>query len=186
MSRSVSTLLVALPLIGLSQVANSASWSIGSHMGLSTIRSERPGSGTSAVVAWPSSALTYQPGLRIALGSEVRHHELLVDTGLFFIDQAGSTLSLFTLTTSYQHTFSPRSGTAVFANLGGGLFREGGAAVSSTSSTFGAGLGVRHVVGDSHGAIRAELRVDRLHSADAFGRPALNLVGLRLGFDLWL
>jgi len=186
MSRRISVVLLSLPLIGASQVAYGASLSLGSHVGITMIRSERPGSGSSTVIAWPSSSFTYQPALRIGLGDEDRTHEMLLDSGLFFLDQAGSTLSLFTLTGSYQHTFSSKSRTAAFANLGAGVYREGGAAQSSTTSTFGGGVGVRRVVGDRNGAVRAELRVDRLHSDNTFGRPALNFVGLRLGFDLWL
>jgi len=177
---------IVLPALLASQVAVAGSWSLGSHLSLSTIRSERPGSGSSTVFAWPSNAFTYQPALRVGLSGESRAHELLIDSGLFALDQAGSTLSLFTATASYQHSFRAGSRTAPIVNAGAGLYREGGAVLSSTSSTFGVGAGIRHVVGDRKGTLRAEFRYDRLHSDNALGRPALNFVSLRLGFDLWL
>ena len=45
---------------------------------------------------------------------------------------------------------------------------------------------MRRVIGERKGDVRAEVRLDRLLSDEEVGRPALNLVGLRLGFDLWL
>lgn len=186
MSRIVGLALAGLGLLLTAQMASGASWSIGSHISIATIRSGTPGSGSSTVVAWPSNAFTYQPALRIALSDKAHTHELLVDSGLFLLDQAGSTLSLFTGTASYQHTFSSAARIAAFANLGAGIFREGGAARGTAKATFGGGAGVRRIVGDGKGIVRAELRGDHLQSDGAFGRPALTSIGLRLGFDLWL
>ncbi|TMQ70009.1 MAG: hypothetical protein E6K81_13600 [Candidatus Eisenbacteria bacterium] len=185
MSRS-AYVVMAIVMFFACGTASGASWSVGSHFEISTIHSERPGSGSSTVVAWPANAFTYQPAFRIAVGNASHTGEVLLDSGCFFLDEAGSTLNLFVSTLSFQHTFLAGAATAAFANAGAGIFREGGAARSSTTATFGGGIGVRRIVGEKKGAVRAELRVDRLHSDNVVGRPALNVVGLRFGFDLWL
>ena len=89
-------------------------------------------------------------------------------------------------TASFQHTFFARASNAAFANAGAGIYHEGGVAQSTTTAMYGGGIGMRHMVGQQKGAVRVELRLDRLRSNDDLGRPALNVLGLRLGFDLWL
>lgn len=179
------TTLAILCLLA-SSPAGAASWSVGSNVGVFTIRSERPGSGSTTVVAWPSSELVYQPAMRLGVGNRLRSREILFESGFLFLDQAGSSLSFLSVTVAYQHVFRPSARFAPFGNLAAGIYREGSSVQASTSGMYGAGLGVRRVVGDLKGDFRAELRVDRLNSDDSVGRPALNFVGLRLGFDLWL
>ncbi len=178
--------LLAVLTLASCRPAWAVTWSLGSQMGLSTIRSSSTTSGSSTVLAWPSNAFTYQPGLRIGIGDSRHAREVVIDSGMFLIDEAGSILSLFAASASYQQTFMPRWRNAPFANAGIGFYREGGAARSATSTSFGAGVGVRHALGSGHGALRAEGRLDYLKDSDTFGRPALITLGLRLGFDLWL
>jgi len=154
-------------------------------LGFAYIQSDVKNSGSSTVVAWPANSFTYQPGLRIAIGDRGHRHELQLDSGMFWLDEAGSTLSLLSASTSYQYAFMADRSDAPFANIGVGLFREGGADRAATSTTFGAGIGLRHRIHGDHGAVRGEVRADYVKAADAFGRPTLAIVGLRLGFDLW-
>jgi hypothetical protein len=182
----IPLVLVAAVSLLIPRAVYAAVWSLGSHIEMASVQSDVRGSGRSTVVAWPSNAFAYQPGLRIGWGNARRGHELLLDSGLFMLDEAGSTLSLLATSLSYQHAFGARSTTSPIANLGMGLFREGGSARASSSTSFGAGVGVRHVIHDGHGALRGEFRVDYLKRDAVFSRPTLVTLGLRLGFDLWL
>jgi hypothetical protein len=184
MSRNVSVVLALAALLA-AQPARSVSFSAGSHLGVFYIRSDQADAGTTTVVAWPANAFTYQPGLRLALGDARHAHELYFDSGLLLMDEAGSTVGMFSALGGYQHTFWARRRDAPFVNVGLGLYREGGATRSATSTAFGGGVGLRHIVGDMHGAVRIEARWDRIRGSAEFGRPRLDTIGLRLGFDLW-
>jgi predicted alpha/beta superfamily hydrolase len=111
--------------------------------------------------------------------------EIQLDTGFFWLNQAGSRYSLLNVATAYQQCLGARS-TTPHAHLGVGLLSEGSAARSSISGSFGIGVGLRHVVGERHGAVRVEGRVDWLLRDTTTDRPPLTNPGLRLGFDLWL
>lgn len=165
--------------------AHGASFSIGSHFGFAWIHGNVEDTGSSTVFAIPSATLTYQPGLRISVSDLRRVHEVHVDSGALILDQAGSTISLISASLGYQLTFRPAWRNAPYLSLDVGLFREGSAVRVSTAPSLGAGVGVRRLVRD-HGALRCELRVDRLANDDAVGRPRLTTTGLRFGFDLWL
>jgi len=169
----------------LAAPASAASWSVGSHLSGGSI-TDGPNDGSTAVFAFPSNALMYQPGLRIAFGDDRHANELQFDGGALIIDQAGSTLSLVAVSLGYQRVFLPDAVVAPFANLCVGLMREGGAAVTSSATSVGVGVGVRKLARDRHGALRLEVRLDQLEGDDAFGRPDLRTLGLRAGFDLWL
>ena len=184
MSRALAFLCVAIVLLA-ARPAASVSLAVGSHLGFEYIWSDHPETGTSSIFAWPANALGYQPGLRLAVGDARHAHELFVDSGLLVIDQAGSTLSTIPVLVGYQHTAWADRPNAPFVNVGVGFYREGGSSRSATSTFFGAGLGLRHVVGDRHGDVRIEARFDRLLGTTTFGRPILNTFGLRVGFDLW-
>lgn len=144
MSRSAASVLLLLGSL-VPWPAAAATWSLGAHLGFASIRGDALTAGSSTVFAWPSSAFTCEPGLRLGVGP-----------------------------------------TVPFANAGLGVNREGGAAKAGTSARFGAGVGVRHIVGNRHGVVRAEARVDRNTRDSTFGRPGLTSIGPRLGFDLWL
>ena len=182
MSRWIA--LVALSLLPRVSSAVAVSFSLGTQFGLASISG---GSGSSStVVAWPASALTYQPGLRLACGNARHSRDVTLDSGLFLLDEEGSTLSLLVGTASYQHVVRPEWSWSPFANLGLGFYHEYAATRTRISSSYGGGIGVRHAVRDSHGALRAEVHYDHLRGDSASGRPRLITVGLRLGFDLWL
>ena len=105
---------------------------------------------------------------------------------MFLIDESGSTLTILTGSLGYQYTLKASWTNAPFASASIGFYREGGAAVTSTTTSWGAGLGLRHAVRDGHGSLRLEGRAERLGGAGRLERPALVSFGLRLGFDLWL
>jgi hypothetical protein len=178
--------LVLFAWLLLAAPAGAVSWSLGAQFGLASITSGAGSRGKSTVVAWPSSALTYEPGLRLACGSARHEYDVTLDTGLLLLDEAGSTISMFVGMASYQQVFRREWPWSPFANVGVGLYREEAATRTHSSLRFGTGAGVRHVVRDAHGALRAEVRYDELRGDRGSGRPRLHTVGLRLGFDLWL
>src|SRR5438093_9153040 len=77
-----------LPLLLLAMSSQGASLSLGTHFGVSTILSDVRNSGNSTVVAWPANAFAYQPGLRVGVGDARHPDELVLDSGLFLIDEA--------------------------------------------------------------------------------------------------
>lgn len=185
MRRSSLAMAFVLSLLA-AQPGWTASWSVGTHLGIGLIHSNHRGTGSSTILAWPANVFGYQPGLRISVSDARRAHTWSLDSGLFLLDEAGSTLSLFSSSASYEFAFHPGGQNVPFLNGGIGLYREGGAVEASTATSYGAGLGIRHVVSERHGALRAELRADHLMHDDILGRPPLTTLGLRLGFDLWL
>ena len=176
--------LVSLVLLLRSSPAAALSWSLGSHFGIAAI-DVGGNSGNTTVLGWPSNAFGYEPGLRVACGNATHTREITFDSGWFLLDESGSTLSLFVGDVSYQHVLRPAWYWSPFANAGLGWYSEHGAAYARTSPHYGAGLGMRHALRESHGAVRAEVRYDHLASDPGSGRPTLNTVALRLGFDLW-
>jgi len=183
----MSRRLVIVPLVVLlaAAPARAVSWSMGTQFGIASITSGGD-AGKSTVVGWPASAITYQPGLRVGAGNARHTRDVTLDSGLFLLDEAGSTLSLFTATLSYQHVVKPEWPWSPFGNIGLGTYREDSASRTFSSRKWGAGLGIRHAVRDDHGALRVELRYDYLNRDSGSGRPALNTVGLQFGFDLWM
>jgi hypothetical protein len=184
-SRIFVATFVSIVIAGSPPCARGGSLSLGTHLGFHTIKGSGLG-GTSEVLAWPSNALTYQPALRVAWGDQRHAHELILDSGMFLIDEGGSTLALLSGAAGYQYTWRATWMNAPFVNASLGLYREGGAERVGSSASWGGGVGMRHKVRDDHGALRFEGRVDRLAGSNDFGRPGLTMFGLRLGFDLWL
>ena len=177
--------MCAAGLLLLPVSARAWEWSLGASTGAGITRSGAH-SGTSTSLGLPSSALTYQPGLRLGYGSERRVHEVTLDAGALVIGEEGSTVSLIVATLGYQHAFGRSETSNPIASLGFGFLREGSALQAGSNATFGAGVGWRRVLRDQRGDLRAELRYDFLKGGGPFGRPDLTGIGLRLGFDLWL
>ncbi len=186
MSSIRSALVVSLLVFLGSSPAHALDWSLGTHLGVSWIHGGVPGSGTSTIVATPASTFGYQPALRLGCSDRRHAHEVFVDSGQFFIDEAGSTYHQWAGDVGYQEVLWPGRPLSPYANADLGWFNEGGAVMSVTSISYGGGLGVRRTVSERHGAVRAEARLEYLNNARNLGRPALHTVGLRLGFDLWL
>lgn len=161
------------------------SWALGSHLGVSAIHSGVQGAGSSSSIGWPSSVLTYQPGARLAVGDSSHRKQMFLDFGLLYLNEGGSGFSSLLGLLGYQRCFAARGRVAPFLNAAIGLYREGGPDHASTAGVVGAGLGIRKALGGEHGALRGEIRSDLLFRDTRTGRPALMIIGLRLGFDLW-
>lgn len=163
-----------------------ASWSLGSHFGFSSIRSSVSGSGSSSILGVPANPLSYQPGLRLAVADSLRGRQVALDLGLMALVEGGAGFSVTTVHVDYVRALRAENVTAVLATAGAGVVREGGGDRASYAASFGAGLGVRRLVRDSHGAVRVETRVDWLLKDGIRERPRLTILTARLGFDLWL
>src|SRR5436309_1414640 len=86
---------LALVLWSIASVsaARAANWSLGMNVSSATVRGGAH-SGTSVWLAFPSSALTYQPGMRLGYGNLSRTDEVYLDGGGLIIGEEGSTVSL--------------------------------------------------------------------------------------------
>jgi len=184
MSRTVFSICAVILLLAPAS-ARAWEWSLGASMSAGATSSAAH-NGTSTTFALPSNALTYQPGFRLGYGSERRVHDVILDTGALVIGEQGSTVSLILGSLGYQHAFGKSAISNPFANVAFGFLREGSALATDVSPTWGAGLGWRRVLRDQRGALRGEVRYDYTWGGGPFGRPNLNTVSLRLGFDLWL
>jgi hypothetical protein len=182
----IVSLSVILAALRPAHVAAGVTWSLGAHASLSRVSGDVEDSGTSATVGLGSSVLTYQPSLRLALGTDRHGHDVVFDSGLLVLDQGGSTLSLYVVSAGYQWAARPRWRTSPILGANVGLYHEGSDVASTSELLLGIGAGLRHVVGDNHGALRAEFRWERLTADHDTGRPKLTTIGARLGFDLWL
>jgi hypothetical protein len=182
-SRFTSVVVAVLALLPEATLAGT--WSVGSHFGFSSLKGAK-GGGTTTVLGTPSTPLAYQPGLRLGFGDRGRTHELQLDTSWFLVDEGGSSLSMLVESVGYQRTFRSAWTHAPFVNLSVGFFREGGEVRSAVSTLWGAGVGFRRLVGDGHGDLRLEGRVDHLQEAEKFERPEITSWGIRFGFDLWM
>jgi len=178
--RAALVLLLAAPTPALA-----LDWSLGTHLGLSSITSGRT-SGSTTLFAGPATVLGYQPGLRLGCANGRRSRELFIDAGWLYIDEAGSPYHQTLGSLGFQQAFSAQQATSPFVDLDVGFYDEGGPAASAVAGQFGGGVGVRHTVSERHGDVRGEARIDRLLGVPSLGRPDLIIWSLRLGFDLWL
>jgi len=183
-SRAVLAIVALLSLVA-STPARAGSWSLGAQLGWMAIQSGE-GSYTTTVLAMPSSALSYQPGLRLGFGDARHTREACFEGGMLMIDEAGSLVTIAIGSFGYQHVFMREAAWNPLANVWAGFVNEGGEERSGISPSLGAGLGVRHVVHEDRGALRFEVRYDYLKAGGPFERPKLATVGFRFGFDLWL
>ena len=141
--------------------------------------------GSTGIWGAPSNVLGYQPALRASWGDSLHQHDLLLDFGGLAIDQPGSSLSLAVMTLGYQHAFDTDRALSPIINAEAGVVREDGAQVS-WAPLFGLGAGLRHSIRQQRGAVRIEVRWYQVGSDHTLGRPRLDSLGVRAGFDLWL
>jgi hypothetical protein len=161
-----------------------ANWSLGANLGVSFVNPEDGSSET--VAGWPLDAFL-EPGLRIGFAGTRSSHEGYLESGLVLVD-SDSTVHVFELIGNYQYSFKPGSPTSPFLTAGVGLVNvdNGG---SATSAMYGGGLGIWHRVAADHGRVRAEVRYDRVSEGDDNGVEVIDkagIVGIKLGFDLWM
>jgi hypothetical protein len=187
------------PAVSSAASASTGRWSIGADLELTFVNPEVGSNST--VFAWPGdgNAPAYQPGMRIGYEFAGKPSEVYVNTGLDLVTGDGSSLTTFELTGNYQYNFhgsKPKTSTPYLTgglglvsasyNVGTGF---GSLDVGATSLIYGFGVGMRHRVADGHGSIRTEARFDHLTEGDDGGVVVIessNLIGLKVGFDLWL
>ncbi len=175
---ATACLLVLLPGI------SAAEFSLGANAGL-LIHTVSGASRSTTIFEWPNSAGDLEPGLRVGFRPADSHHELYLNSGAIYQSTSGSNSHVIELTANYQYNFMRENAISPYVTLGGGLLSIGGSSGSgATSGLFGGGLGGRFRVAEGHGSLRAEARYDRLGDSDRIAEASL--VGIRLGFDLWM
>lgn len=176
MTRSRWMTLIMLSAITIPSVS-SAGMSLGANV---TAAQFGNANDHSFALSAPSSPLFgIQPGLRIGFPNPSGLDETYFDTGLLMVES----YTLWSVTVNYQRALA-RQPTAPYVTVGGGFQSYGGFVGFEAYPVFGGGFGVRHILGHRQGAIRAELRYDRLHVTEE--SEDLSSIGLKLGFDLWL
>lgn len=179
--------LAAIVSLGLFQAPQaSANWSLGTNLGVSFVSPD--GGDNYTVASWPSSAELVTPGLRVGFAGTKSPHEGYLETGFLLISDGG-TLHVLELSGNYQYSFKPEGKTSPYLTAGVGLVNVDNSFTGATSAMFGGGLGIWCRVGADHGRVRAEVRYDRVSEGDDSGTPVIDkagMVGIKLGFDLWM
>lgn len=185
--RLVVTLLA---LAALPSLAQAATWSVGSNLGVSFISPDHGAHVTT--FAAPGSVGGMLPGLRLGRTLAHPNAECFFDGGLLYSTSNGAHQSGLALTANYQWNFMPASHWTPFVDLGAGFahnaYDSGEDDASGTSLRIGVGAGARRKAGDA-GTLRAAVRWD--HDSRATDRsvvvnPGGSVITFKLGFDLWL
>ena len=178
MRKIAATLVIG---IVLAVPSHAATLSIGPSVGFDLYSAN---GSTSVIVSAPTGSDflfgSLKPGLRIGVRDATGRNTVFTDVSLMAFSNSGSTLHMFSGTLNYARAF--REGTSPYVTAGIGFSNLGGEGSSETITLVGGGVGVRHPLEHGHGAIRLEGRYDRADSGD-FSEP-LNIIGVRLGFDL--
>src|SRR5262245_58132632 len=103
MSRVLVATLVLFTFVARN--AQAWEWSLGSHLGVTSIHSDIGSTGTTTVLGWPATPLAYEPGLRVALGNATHTHEFAFDAGLLSVNAGGSTLTQSVGSFGYQYAW---------------------------------------------------------------------------------
>ena len=184
------TLALALLLLAVPALADSTEapgvWTIGPNIGIGVVT----GGGSSLVsLSIPTHATFFfggvQPGLRIGYVNPGGGSDIYLDTDIEYASTEGTSFYGLTNTLNFQKNFSPRTVSGSPYLTGGAGFKlVGGDGDSQTNAILGVGLGVRRAISDRHGAVRSELRYDRVTGAN--GDPALNSFTIKFGVDVWI
>lgn len=190
--RRLSILAAVAALMAVSAVPASAlHWSLGANLGAQFVNPD-PGEDFS-VFSWPNVLM---PGIRVGFTGENPQHEFYVDTGLLLVSSDDASSRSFTTTGNYQYNFASQSSNNFYLTGGAGFIVEGSEVStpvgdiesSATSFMYGAGVGIRHKMGNGHGTLRAEVRYDMAGEGEDDGVtviPESSAFGIKLGFDLW-
>ncbi len=186
--------LAALVLVALTTTARAQGLFLGSNLGLYWYQNEDGDALTS--LSWPGTASlgAFQPGLRLGWSLDPAHRQAVyVDTGLSFTSIEGDdhSTTFLQLSGNYQYAFSDAAA-APFVNVGLGLHHMAYEGESLTPFVLGAGVGIRRMLEHGHGALRAEVRLDRQLEAErergsfTLHSPALTGFTVRFGYDLFM
>ena len=180
-------MLLVTAALPVSQAA-AGPWTFGPNIGFALL--SQPGSDPSlGTIGVPSGGGglflgSVQPGMRIGYVTTSGRFDIYSDLGLSYLKQESENLHTIQGTINLQLNFSTDGPTTVYATGGGGLAKVGGSFLTSeTDKLLGVGLGIRHQISEGHGAIRTEIRFDRVLLGDS--QDDLNSVALKLGIDLW-
>ena len=135
-------------------------------------------------VGWPYSSAPSSvatPGIRFGFTGGSGKHEGYLDSTMSFYSRRDE--RLFLLTGNYQHNFDGRANTFFFT-VGGGPIITGNRDGDAVSLMFGGGVGFRQRIAAGAGTFREELRFDFIPGNN--GIPRTFLLGVKLGFDLWI
>ena len=186
MNRSGIVCALALLTLG-SSPARAQNWSLGANVGLSVL-SPKGGGDALTNFSWPGGGNEifgeFLPGLRVGLVGAGERHEFYVDTGVNATSFSGESIHNILLTLNYQYNASTDR-SAPFVTVGAGVTSFDGGGDSFTNGILGGGAGILHRLGNGHGAVRGEVHVDYI-TEDKNGLEGGTLVGLKLGFDLWM
>jgi hypothetical protein len=179
-------LLIAAPLHAAENAPASGAWTLGANFGVSYLKL----AGDNHFVGFnvPQGAglfsATLQPGMRVGYATASGTSDIYLDLGINYASYGdGDSYHSYIITGNYQFNFSPMEPTSLYGTLGGGFHNIGGSGDSQTDPLFGLGLGMRHKVSEGHGAVRGELRYDRLNASDD---EAIDSFSLKVGVDLWI
>ena len=184
----MASAFVVLTSVHVTSIAHSGTLTIGPNLGVGVV--DEPGTGGDAVtsVGVPNGGGmvfgSLQPGLRFGYVPESGQFDVYLDTGLNYSRTRESSFKTILGSLNLQYNLAPDATTTTYAVLGAGLSHIGDRYASMTDLIVGAGVGLRRMVSEEHGAVRAELRYDRL-----IGDPSsidLNSFALKLGVDLWI
>jgi len=184
----------ALALLLLSAIpARAGNWSIGSNFGFVLV----PGGSFDhrVSVSAAGDVFYFMPGLRFGLQSTSQRQECFLDGGLSLLSSDEFSETAAQATANYQYNLG--TGPSILYLTGGGGVATrfigdlgpGGTTVNPVSFVGGGGVGVRHKVGEGHGTLRAEARLDYVTEGKDWDQvliPKGTAFGVKLGFDLWL
>lgn len=189
MRRAVVVLVALLVVVAVAPARGAGKVSVGTNLGLSHYLPEH-GDGLTTF-GWPrgteSTEHLFAPGLRLGVGlDEGNARSIYLDSGVSVWSGSDVTISMAQFMAGYQHAFQ---GPALQPYLTGGvgfMFTDyDGESVSNP--VLGLGVGLRHVLSHGGGAVRAEIHFDHQFEGrhdEYTAVPALNVIGLKLGFDL--
>lgn len=184
--------LAAVVFFGLLHASQAfAIWSLGSNLGL-TYMDPKSTAEQVTTLGVPSGAgviPVVQPGLRVGFKGEDSALEGYLDMGFALVHSGGSTDHALAATANFQDSFRPENDTSAYLTAGAGITNLDSGIYSATSFVFGGGLGLWHKVGNDHGRVRMEVRYDRLTKGEDNHVAVIDeadILGLKLGFDLWM
>jgi hypothetical protein len=175
-------LLTAAPL----QAAEPATgaWTLGANFGVSVLSFSAGGDNFTGFNVPSGSGLfnaSIQPGMKVGYEMASGTSDIFLDLGINYANYGGGdSFYSYILTGNYQFNFSPAEVTSLYGTLGGGFHVIGGSGSSESDPLVGLGVGLRKKVADGHGAVRGEVRYDRMINGD----DSINSFALKLGVDL--
>lgn len=183
--RTNGFLLLALLLVWTAAPAMAAHPSVGANWGIAIYN---VAGGNTTIIGVPGEVTSFQPGLRFGATDEKMRNGLYFDLG-FSLLGGGGTFHAIEAIANYQYAFPSEKLSSPYLTFGAGAISIGssssfGGGAGSTSLVLGGGLGVRTKLESGHGALRLEVRVDRIVESELIRKATL--YGIKGGFDLFI